>query len=430
MASPPAAKVAWRLLPTAQMVFGLAPAECGDAVGGYFVHTFGDVKAEACATETYRLFGKISSICETESENGRKLRRIVIMDATGQECSLLLRDADAAIADLLDDGADIGILAPWIGKTSFATDREVLCEMECGFETVLFSSFRPAPQITESQPDGAASLPVDADGYRDFSLFPSRFTARHIGGYQKNIHLLGKIVHLTSNMPVEKAGKRCERYGVRVAEDDGRGETVDITLWDACGAAARMLEMGQVVFMDGLRTTASKSATSAAAASRGRRWCVVGSGEFGSRVFCVSRMSALATSRSMVQRTLGGGGFMCVRAVVCGWDAAVDGTVVFTECSLHETSRFERFAHILPHMHDLSSYKCNGTTDRLRVFVHGMIAEGMLGISGTAFHGLEQHEQVALLDGLSGREFDLVVTAYNDKKSGVRVLRADVAVLT
>ncbi|KAJ3380917.1 hypothetical protein HDU84_005500 [Entophlyctis sp. JEL0112] len=421
------------------MVFGLAPAECGDAVGGYFVHTFGDVKAEACATETYRLFGKISSICETESENGRKLRRIVIMDATGQECSLLLRDADAAIADLLDDGADIGILAPWIGKTSFATDSEVLCEMECGFETVLFSSFRPAPQITESQPDGAASLPVDAD----VSLINE---ARHIGGYQKNIHLLGKIVHLTSNMPVEKAGKRCERYGVRVAEDDGRGETVDITLWDACGAAARMLEMGQVVFMDGLRTTASKSATAAAAASRGRRWCVVGSGEFGSRVFCVSRMSALATSRSMVQRTLGGGGFMCVRAVVCGWDAAVDGTVVFTEfvhalcmkpLDLKDSLTFCRTCMIFPVTSSCTyapkfcvDVRCNGTTDRLRVFVHGMIAEGMLGISGTAFHGLEQHEQVALLDGLSGREFDLVVTAYNDKKSGVRVLRADVAVLT
>ncbi|KAJ3117241.1 hypothetical protein HK100_000867 [Physocladia obscura] len=446
--------------------------------------------------------------------------KIILIDPHGARCMLLCSGQYSSVSILLARGDIIGIHFPYIHadcfddaatptiKTAAEPTRDAVREIEYGTWTVLVHFGRDKGMSGSFVVDDAAAVgDWTAGGHEnldesdedddcdavDFSWAPEKLLFGEVRAGMKNISLIGIIVHLTPNIPIQKGDSLSDRFGIRLSDRtstlttssgnsaekhySGSSNIVDVTLWSEIGLASRHLQIGQTVLIQNLRTTLIGKPDS------GNKCYVVGSLDYGTKIYCLSTLLGILASPAMLKyNTLADafnivrGGFSC-RATIKAWRCTAEFPNL-TEYIHDACNRPLESSPTVPQQNaNLFCKFCNSTvpaggayyspifgldlvddsvqyatnknsaryvataaatsvggrknTNSLQVFVHGNIAQKILGIDkkgvghdGTGNFGSFLRYTDAL-DGLVGKQYDFHVSVYSERRSSIVCRRVD-----
>ncbi|KAJ3067104.1 hypothetical protein HDU98_009687 [Podochytrium sp. JEL0797] len=370
-----------RFLPIEQLIFMIS--ETSPLLKGYFTHRLQNI-TPMNVNQVFFLRFQVVSISPPTFHKNRILRRVQMMDpSSAKTVDLVLRDADAKLADLFEPMDVLGIHNPFVHEACFSKldgERYVLKEMEYGSWTVLFcvpSSDEKASASSQSEVVAISKdlIPLDENGCHDFKGYPARFSIQDLRTSQKNFSILGTIVRMINNLPIEKDGKKVDRFGIRLMDD--QGHVVDVTLWDQVGNTCRTLQLGQTVFVQNLCTTAQQTK------EKGDKFYVIGNSEFGTKVFCYPVCGKLLETRDSI--------------LYCRF------------CSVFPPNKGSHSLHVCLQISDDS-------ISSMEVEVRGRVADEILGVSGPEFNAMKSERRIAVLESMKGKVFEFYVSAFKERK--------------
>ncbi|ORY37670.1 hypothetical protein BCR33DRAFT_769744 [Rhizoclosmatium globosum] len=444
-----------RFLPTQHMVFLLSPNS--PLLSTHFTHSLSHITPQSLPTTLFQLVLKVTSISPPTASSTTTLPRRIIrlrdLKST-RTVHLVLYGDSIKIADLVEPNELIAIYNPFVHPACFEGTH--LKELEYGDWTVLFvvsggdslkndenmepSSKSQSIQVSRSK----SSLPIDENGRYDFKWYPNRFTFSDFRPNQKNVCILGTIVHMTNNMPIQKEGRKSDRFGIRLMDE--HGATIDLTLWDQVGLSNRRLLLGQTVYVQNVSTAWKEKKDSAGGGSVANCF-VVGNEEYGTSVFCLSTSLGLLSSpvlRKLITLKEGtqvlNAGFSA-RVTVTGFSVPASGYLteyIHQPCArpleTQESILYCRFCSLFPpikgvHSLNVIFHITDASGVQMEVLARGRVADEMLGVSGPEFNAIVSGERrVQVLERVIGWSGLVWVSVYKERKTDRIVRRIDAVI--
>lgn len=136
-------------------------------------------------------------------------------------------------------------IAVWNAKAKSKLYGESV-EVEYVTDTVIFIIPAKVMKEYESQ----SNISQSHNEVIDMMYYPDRLRFSEIKPNMYNIFLLGRILEIYKNTPTPSGRSR---FGIRLKELDS-DMSVDITIWDSLDETAAVLNVGQIVFFQGLST--------------------------------------------------------------------------------------------------------------------------------------------------------------------------------